>query len=55
MVDSAADVTGLVDFDRALWGDPEIEFAVLDYCDISQRAFRQGYGKERAKSTSAVI
>ena len=55
LVDSTGHVTGLVDFDRAVWGDPEIEFAVLDYCGISQRAFWQGYGRERAKSTSAVI
>ncbi|MEH2421346.1 MAG: aminoglycoside phosphotransferase family protein [Nostoc sp.] len=55
LVDSTGHVTGLVDFDRAVWGDPEIEFAVLDYCGISQRAFWQGYGRERPKSTSAVI
>ncbi|MEH2279699.1 MAG: hypothetical protein V7K40_34310 [Nostoc sp.] len=28
---------------------------MLDYCGISQRAFWQGYGRERPKSTSAVI
>jgi aminoglycoside phosphotransferase (APT) family kinase protein len=32
LIDEAGNVTGLVDFDRALWGDVEIEFAVLDYC-----------------------
>ncbi|OUL36382.1 hypothetical protein BV372_08175 [Nostoc sp. T09] len=47
LVDSAGNVTGLVDFDRALWGDPEIEFAVLDYCGISEPAFWRGYGRER--------
>ena len=35
-------VTGLLDWDRALWGDVEIEFAVLDYCGISKPAFWEG-------------
>lgn len=39
LVDAAGNVTGLVDLDRALWGDKEIEFAVLDYCGISEPAF----------------
>jgi fructosamine-3-kinase len=55
LVSLAGNVTGLVDFDRALWGDPEIEFAVLDYCGISEPAFWQGYGNERDQSTSARI
>ena len=55
LVDAAGDVTGLVDFDRALWGDPEIEFAVLDYCGISEPPFWAGYGGERDVSPSAEI
>jgi len=55
LVDSAGNVTGLVDFDRALWGDPELEFAVLDYCSMSEPAFWQGYGSERQQSLSARI
>ena len=55
LVDSAANVTGLVDFDRALWGDPDIEFAVLNYCGISEPAFWQGYGRERNQSPAAQI
>ena len=55
LVDETGNVTGLVDFDRALWGDPEIEFAVLDYCGISEPAFWQGYGSERDQSNSARI
>lgn len=55
LVDLLGNVTGLVDFDRALWGDPEIEFAVLDYCGISEPAFWQGYGTERDLSLSARI
>lgn len=48
-------VTGLIDWDRALWGDPEIEFAVLDYCGISEPPFWEGYGKERDESKEANI
>jgi aminoglycoside phosphotransferase (APT) family kinase protein len=55
LVDEGGRLTGLVDLDRALWGDPEIEFAVLDYCGISEPAFWEGYGQERDTSTSAQI
>jgi fructosamine-3-kinase len=55
LVDEAGRVTGLVDFDRALWGDVEIEFAVLDYCGISERAFWAGYGTERDTSPAAMV
>ncbi|MCD6290588.1 MAG: phosphotransferase, partial [Anaerolineae bacterium] len=55
LVDEMGDVTGLVDFDRALWGDVEIEFAVLDYCGISEPSFWEGYGSQRDESPSARI
>jgi len=55
LVDDAGELTGLVDWDRALWGDPEIEFAVLDYCGISQPAFWEGYGCARDESAEARI
>jgi len=55
LVDGDGEVTGIVDFDRALWGDKEIEFAVLDYCGISEPAFWEGYGMERDLSTEAQI
>jgi len=48
-------LTGIVDWDRALWGDPEIEFAVLDYCGISRPAFWRGYGRERDTSPEAQV
>ena len=48
-------LTGLIDWDRALWGDPEIEFAVLDYCGISTPAFWEGYGQARDASPEARI
>jgi aminoglycoside phosphotransferase (APT) family kinase protein len=55
LIDGGGDVTGLVDFDRALWGDVEIEFAVLDYCGISEPAFWEGYGAPRDTSAAATI
>jgi aminoglycoside phosphotransferase (APT) family kinase protein len=55
LLDDQGNVTGLVDFDRALWGDIEIEFAVLDYCGISEPPFWVGYGSERDTSPSARI
>lgn len=55
LVDKSGNVTGLLDFDRALWGDVEIEFAVLDYCGISEPAFWEGYGRPRDTSPEAQI
>ena len=55
LVDEGGRVTGLVDLDRALWGDPEIEYAVLDYCGISEPAFWRGYGRARDTSFPAQI
>jgi aminoglycoside phosphotransferase (APT) family kinase protein len=55
LIDELGNVTGLVDFDRALWGDEEIEFAVLDYCGISHPAFWEAYGTLRNESPSAMI
>ena len=47
--------SGLVDWDRGLWGDPEIEFAVLDYCGISEPSFWEGYGLPRERSVDSEI
>jgi len=55
LVDERGALTGLVDLDRALWGDPEIEYAVLDYCGISEPAFWRGYGAARDESPSAQV
>jgi len=55
LIDEKGNVTGLVDFDRALWGDVEIEFAVLDYCGISEPSFWEGYGIPRDESLPAMI
>ncbi len=55
LVDGSGVVTGIVDWDRALWGDPEIEFAVLDYCGVSVPAFWEGYGRPRDLSPEARL
>jgi fructosamine-3-kinase len=55
LIDENGNVTGLVDFDRALWGDVEIEFAVLDYCGISEPGFWEGYGIQRDELLPAMI
>lgn len=55
LADERGELTGLLDWDRALFGDPEIEFAVLDYCGISEPAFWEGYGSERNTSRTAEL
>ncbi len=55
LVDGSGHVTGLIDWDRALWGDAEIEFAVLDYCGVSVPAFWEGYGRQRDTSPEARV
>jgi aminoglycoside phosphotransferase (APT) family kinase protein len=53
LCDEEGRLTGLVDFDRALWGDPELEFAVLDYCGFSGPEFFSGYGRPRPETPAA--
>jgi aminoglycoside phosphotransferase (APT) family kinase protein len=55
LIDHSGNLTGLVDWDRALWGDPEIEFTVLDYCGVSHPAFWEGYSQERDYSKAAQV
>jgi len=55
LVDGRGRLTGLIDWDRALWGDPEIEFAVLEYCGVDTPAFWRGYGKRRPAGPDAEI
>ena len=55
LADEQGRLTGLIDWDRACWGDPEIEFAVLDYCGISEPPFWEGYGAKRGTSPEAEV
>lgn len=38
-------VTGVIDFDRACWGDTGWDLAIAEYCGITQAPFWEGYGK----------
>lgn len=55
LINSESIITGIVDWDRALWGDPEIEFSVLTYCGISQSSFWKGYGMQREETINSRI
>ena len=55
LVDANSNVTGLIDWERSLYGDPEIEFALLDSWGISKPAFWEGYGGEPDMSAEARI
>jgi fructosamine-3-kinase len=48
-------ITAILDFDRGLYGDPELEFAVLDTYGHSTPEFFEGYGKPRSVSSKAQI
>ena len=54
-MDEGGHLTGVLDWDRALWGDPEIEFAVPDYCGLTAPPFGEGYGTARAASPEADV
>ena len=44
LVDREGAVTGLLDFDRACWGDIEWDLAIAEYCGTLQPSFWEGYG-----------
>jgi len=48
-------ITAILDFDRGLYGDPELEFAVLDTYGYSTPEFFKGYGKPRPVDSKAQI
>lgn len=48
-------ITGILDFDRGLYGDPELEFAVLDTYGYSSPEFFEGYGTPRPTDAKAQI
>ncbi len=39
------EVTGVIDFDRACWGDVEWDLAIAEYCGVTRPAFWEGYGR----------
>lgn len=48
-------ITAILDFDRGLYGDPELEFAVLDTYGYSTPDFFKGYGKPRPDDKNSRI
>ena len=48
-------ITAILDFDRGLYGDPELEFAVLDTYGYSSEEFFEGYGQARPADSKALI
>jgi fructosamine-3-kinase len=48
-------ITAILDFDRGLYGDPELEFAVLDTYGYSTPEFFEGYGEPRPVDSKAQI
>ncbi len=47
-------LAGLIDFDRACWGEPGIDLAVAEYCGLTRPAFWSGYG-HRPEPTEAFL
>ena len=45
LVQPDGEVTGLIDFDRACWGDIEWDMAIAEYCGVARPAFWEGYGR----------
>ena len=48
-------ITGILDWDRSLWGDPGFEFAIMDYCGLLNSYFFEGYGKNITYSKDSII
>jgi len=45
LVKPDGEVTGVIDFDRACWGDIEWDLAIAEYCGVTRPAFWEGYGR----------
>lgn len=54
IIDSHGKISGLIDCDRALWGDPIIEFYFSEMFP-SKSDFYMGYGKNEQKSQDEVL
>jgi aminoglycoside phosphotransferase (APT) family kinase protein len=56
LVEADGAVTGVLDFDRACWGDVEWDLAIADYCGVTRPAFWDGYGRriDRESGGAAV-
>ncbi len=45
LVEQDGTVTGVIDFDRACWGDVEWDLAIAEYCGVTRPTFWEGYGR----------
>jgi fructosamine-3-kinase len=45
LVAPSGEVTGVIDFDRACWGDIEWDLAIAEYCGVTRPPFWEGYGR----------
>ena len=45
LVTPEGDVTAVLDFDRAAWGDVEWDLAIAEYCGVTREPFWEGYGR----------
>ena len=54
LTDEEGKVTGVLDFDRACWGDIEWDLAIADYCGMTRSEFWNGYGKEDFRRSRAA-
>ena len=54
LVDPGGEVTGVLDFDRACWGDVQWDLAIAEYCGVTQPAFWAGYGRRAETHTGAA-
>jgi len=56
LVADDGEVTGVLDFDRACWGDVEWDLAIAEYCGVTGEPFWEGYGgKVDTRSGAAGI
>jgi aminoglycoside phosphotransferase (APT) family kinase protein len=45
LVEPDGAVTGVIDWDRACWGDLEWDLAIAEYCGVTRPTFWEGYGR----------
>lgn len=49
LVANNKELSGLIDWDRALWGDPALDLTICQYCGLASTEFFDGYSDERFK------
>lgn len=54
LADEEGRVTGVLDFDRACWGDLEWDLAIADYCGMTRPEFWRGYGRDDFRRSRAA-